>query len=95
MNLHPNLHCTCAGPFVCRTCDAFERWDATLSDAERGELALIFIGSLRTVHGVIRGEVKSRAPYLGQAATVEFDGEDAFAQFLFTHFCSLDSREAA
>lgn len=94
MSLHPNC-CTCAGPYVCRHCEAFERWEAALSDAERGELALIFIGALTTVHGVVRGEVKSRAPFLGMAATVEFDGEHAFADFLAAHFASLDLRAVA
>lgn len=91
-------HCTCRGGDhdECALCASFARWEYDLPDAERGLLAVQFIDELKTAHGVVRGDVKSRAPYFGNEATVEFNGGVAFGDFLYAHFAStFDTRAAA
>lgn len=90
--------CTCGGLGACRYCEAFDAWESGLSDAERGALALRFVEGLTAAHGVVRGEVRSRAPWSGHAATVEFNGAAAFGDFLADTFrarCAADLRVAA
>lgn len=86
-------HCTCNGDAAtCGFCHDFESWDAALTDAERGELALDFIDSLTSATGAITGNVGS--PSLGHWASVEFDGLTKFQEFLGWKF-KQSLREAA
>lgn len=87
--------CTCRGGDSpeCGTCQAFAAWESSLTDAERGSMALDFLAQLNKATGQVTGNVGS--PSLGYFATVEFDGVGEFEKYLLDVWAAQDARKAA
>lgn len=65
-----------------REYEAFEQWRDALPAVELVEWMNEWMFATTHVSGVLVGEVKSRAPYLGQWAKVEWNAAAAFDDWL-------------
>jgi hypothetical protein len=69
--------------------EQFAEWRDGLSVQQLGDYALQWVESLTHVHGKVQGEIKTRAPYLGHYARVEFNGPDVFDNYLRSRWACL------